>query len=115
MSRSTVFERVTITHRAYLDIKTPNQPDRRFDLTGNRVVLGRAEDAGIQLPFGNVSRDHSCIRRIDEEYVLDDLDSTNGTFVNGTRVVRCVLRNGDQIQVGDTRMLFVEERVRSDE
>jgi signal transduction histidine kinase len=53
-----------------------------------------------------VSRLHAEIRRIDDTYVIADLGSSNGTFVNGEHVRECPLASGDQIQLGGTLMLY---------
>ena len=42
--------------------------------------------------------------------MIEDLESTNGLFVNGVKVVRCALRNNDQIELGGVRLLFNEEK-----
>ena len=68
------------------------------------LVIGRQSGLGLTLADEWVSRRHARIRRVDDEYVLEDLDSSNGTYVDGVPIVSCVLRPGDWIQVG--RNLF---------
>jgi pSer/pThr/pTyr-binding forkhead associated (FHA) protein len=58
---------------------------RRIPLVG-RITLGRDKDNDIVLEDRLVSRHHAVIQKIGEEYFLEDLDSTNGTLVNGQRV-----------------------------
>jgi signal transduction histidine kinase/ActR/RegA family two-component response regulator len=74
----------------------------RFNL-GAETVLGRHSDATIQVTTEDVSRHHARITRgADGDYVVEDLESDNGTWVNGTRVLQQVLRFGDTLQLGAT-------------
>jgi diguanylate cyclase (GGDEF)-like protein len=80
---------------------------KHFVLEKKRSVLGREKVNDIALNDGKVSKVHceiSVIRSgkgVDQIYLLD-LDSTNGTFINGDAVVQAPLRGGDKVQVGDT-------------
>ena len=60
----------------------------------------------VQLDDPNVSRYHAEIRPAGEGYVVADLGSTNGTKVNGVEVTERPLRDGDEVVVGATRLLF---------
>ncbi|HMK28101.1 MAG TPA: sigma 54-interacting transcriptional regulator [Terriglobales bacterium] len=62
--------------------------------------LGRDADNTIAIADTQVSRHHCRLQREGQEFVLVDLESHNGTLVNGASVQRCVLKNGDQISVG---------------
>ena len=78
----------------------------RFELTEPNVRLGRDASNTFQLHDNEVSRHHAEIRRVDNDYTLSDLGSSNGTFVNGQRSRQHVLASGDQIQMGGTLMLY---------
>jgi signal transduction histidine kinase len=78
----------------------------RFELSESRTRLGRDASNALQLHDTEVSRHHAEIRRVDDTYVLADLGSSNGTFVNGQHVRERQLASGDQIQVGGTLMLY---------
>lgn len=78
----------------------------RFELTGPTVQLGRDLSNTIQLHDTEVSRYHAEIRGAQLNYTIFDLDSSNGTFVNGRRVDQHPLSSGDQVQVGNTLMLY---------
>jgi transcriptional regulator of acetoin/glycerol metabolism len=66
------------------------------------LVLGREPpDGGVVLPFGSVSRVHARIAKQGGSLRIEDLESHNGTFVNGRRVERAVLSPGDDIRVGE--------------
>ena len=58
----------------------------RFELTESRTRLGRDASNALQLHDTEVSRLHAEIRRVDDDYVIADLGSSNGTFVNGQRI-----------------------------
>jgi pSer/pThr/pTyr-binding forkhead associated (FHA) protein len=74
-----------------------------------RLTIGRSPRADVSLRWdGEVSRLHAELERVAGDWLLDDRLSRNGTFVNGDRLrARRVLRGGDLIAVGDTRLAFV--------
>ena len=74
--------------------------------------IGRARANDIVLDDVAVSSQHCRVRLEDEQFVVHDLDSTNGTRVNDRRVTRHVLSEGDVIQVGETRLEFRTEQRR---
>ena len=74
-----------------------------------RVVIGRARDCDIQLADANVSRRHAELRQEGASYWVVDLGSTNGMEVNGKRVKRAKLSDGDTITLGSTDMTFGRE------
>jgi two-component system, NtrC family, sensor kinase len=78
----------------------------RFELTEPIIRLGRDPSSTIPLHDTEVSRHHAEIRRSDDEYAISDLNSSNGTFVNGQRIRHHQLASGDQLQVGSTLMLY---------
>jgi hypothetical protein len=78
----------------------------RVELGEDPVCIGRSEDCEVQLADKNVSRRHAEVRREGAGFVLVDLDSTNGTRVNGGRVKRRDLSDGDEVTVGATTLLF---------
>jgi hypothetical protein len=72
------------------------------------IVLGRDEDCGVHMPDIAVSRRHARIFLEDGVFVLQDLGSGNGTYLNGARVVREVLSPGDEIIIGERTFRFLE-------
>jgi hypothetical protein len=78
-----------------------------LDWTGadSELSLGRHRACDVTLADLGVSRRHAHLRFRDGRWILQDLESTNGTTVNGVRVGRCELRPGDVIGVGETRLL----------
>jgi two-component system NtrC family sensor kinase len=87
----------------------------RFELEGPAIGLGRDSSNVVQVHDTEVSRQHAEIRRVDGGYVIADLDSSNGTFVNGQRIREHRLASGDQVQVGGTLMLFTRPAEESEE
>jgi pSer/pThr/pTyr-binding forkhead associated (FHA) protein len=81
------------------------------EFTRGRVILGRAREADFQLEDPNVSRRHAALYWSEGRVMVEDLDSTNGTLVNGYPVSSTVLRPRDVLVIGDTR-IEVELRLR---
>ncbi|MBI1918945.1 MAG: FHA domain-containing protein [Planctomycetes bacterium] len=82
---------------------------RDIRVEGDELILGRDAGCGAVLPDESVSGRHARITRNGDEFVLEDLDSCNGTHVDGVPIVSCVLHDGDIIQFGQN--LFYFERV----
>ena len=81
----------------------------RHELSGDETIIGRNPSTDITLLDEGISREHAIVS-LDEatgEYVLEDLQSTNGTKVNGKRVRSATLADGDEIEVGHTKFKFV--------
>ena len=70
------------------------------------LTIGRLPECDVVVGDPNVSRRHAEVRRQDGQFVVVDLDSTNGTTVNGARVKERRLADGDEIAVGGTRLRF---------
>ena len=79
--------------------------DRR-ELDQRRVVIGRSRECDIQLADANVSRRHAEVRQEGATFWVVDLDSTNGIEVNGRRLKRAKLEDGDRVVMGSTEMTF---------
>jgi hypothetical protein len=82
---------------------------KKYDLDGVQTTIGRSKECDIQLPDPNVSRKHAEVRQEGAAYWAIDLDSTNGMEVNGRRLKRAKLRQGDTITVGSTELVFRRE------
>ena len=90
---------------------------RTYPLAGTSVLIGRGA-ADVGLHSNDVSRNHARIACSGGEFMIADLGSANGTFVNGTRIVApSPLKIGDRVQIGTTQLVFsrrdeLEERMR---
>jgi Protein of unknown function (DUF3662)/FHA domain len=79
---------------------------RTEEITSPRVVLGRSRTCDVHVADVNVSRRHAEIRQEGATYWIVDLGSTNGTLLNGKRVERDRLRDGDTITLGSSDVVF---------
>jgi signal transduction histidine kinase/pSer/pThr/pTyr-binding forkhead associated (FHA) protein len=79
---------------------------KQFELTGSLLGLGRDAANGVRLHDTEVSRRHAEFRQVDNGYSLADVGSVNGTFLNGQPIREAVLQPGDQIQIGQTILVY---------
>lgn len=94
-------------------VEGPNR-GKKFTLSKDVVKVGKRENNDLVITDTTVSRNHLEIVYKEDSFLLRDLDSTNGTFINGTRVKEAYLAPGDHIKVGNTTLEFVafDEKVR---
>jgi two-component system NtrC family sensor kinase len=78
----------------------------RFRLDESLVTIGRGTSNTVQLHDTEISRDHAEMIQRGDKFVLKDLGSSNGTFVNGRQIREHELASGDQIQFGRTLLLY---------
>ncbi len=78
-----------------------------FPLTEAPVLIGRETAASLCIADPSVSRRHSQIEKEDEQFVIVDLESLNGTFINDVPVKRRPLAHGDRVRIGDSQFLFL--------
>ena len=94
--------------RGRLEILNGGFEGMTYDLSDKEVVIGRNPTTDITLLDEGISREHALVF-LDEDgsaYVIEDLQSTNGTKVNGKRVRSASLVEGDEIQIGQTLFRF---------
>ena len=106
-------EDVPSAERAYLKIVKADGKGEIIDLRNlgvNEAIIGRSPDCDIELAVDSVSRKHARVVLRNEEYHIEDMNSTNGVYVNGVKVVKCVLRDNDQIEIGGVKIIFNEEK-----
>ena len=68
--------------------------------------IGRVRENSIQIQHGSVSRQHAILRFTAEGWILEDLEAENGTWVNGERIEKRRLLDGDRVNIGTVRFLF---------
>ena len=78
----------------------------RFELGDRPMAVGRDARNDIRILDSEVSRNHATVQKVKENFVLTDRNSSNGTLVNGSAIRSHVLVDGDQIQLGNTLLLF---------
>jgi pSer/pThr/pTyr-binding forkhead associated (FHA) protein len=82
---------------------------QRFPLVNDVTTVGRHEESHVLLDDVSVSRHHGIFTRTASGRVtVRDLNSLNGTYVNGVRVDEAVLHNGDEVQIGKFKLLYWE-------
>ena len=75
-------------------------------LGSNEILIGRAEDTDLTLTSHEVSRHHAAVKIRNKQYVIEDLSSTNGTYVNSHRIEKQILNHGDEISIGEHSIVF---------
>ncbi|MEZ4451918.1 MAG: FHA domain-containing protein [Nannocystaceae bacterium] len=104
--RPVVFARWPLGAVPTLTVIKGSATGKVFTLREAEALIGRDDDAAIQLRDRGVSRRHAKLVRASDEIVnILDLGSTNGTFVNGVRIDLSLLREGDRVHVGPDAIL----------
>ncbi len=85
-----------------------NDQGSRFEFTDGTTSLGRDASNDIQLHDTEASRRHAQIYASENVFTVSDLNSSNGTFVNGRSAKACRLESGDHVQIGRTLMLYTQ-------
>src|ERR1700691_1759552 len=76
--------------------------ERRETFEKSEISVGRVQGNDLMLPKGNVSKHHARILSRDGRFIVTDLKSTNGTYVNGRKIAQAtIVREGDKIYIGD--------------
>ena len=87
-------------------IKGPNVGSV-FELTATESVMGRYPFCDVVLPSHTISRQHARVVQVDDQFFVEDMNSLNGTFVNGDRVRgRVLLKDQDRIRLYETLLIF---------
>lgn len=94
--------------QAILVVRGGEDEGEYFELIGQVISIGRNEDSDITLDDITVSRRHSEIHHNAGRYIVRDAGSLNGTYVNQRRIDVAELSQGDELQVGKFRLVFLE-------
>jgi pSer/pThr/pTyr-binding forkhead associated (FHA) protein len=80
---------------------------KQFPLLGKgQFKIGRGVTADLRLSDGKISRDHCLVETVSDHHIIVDLESANGTVVNGDRIKKTVLKEGDFIRLGYTMLRY---------
>lgn len=90
------------------------QSGRRMTIVQWPATIGRDANSVIPVDDNRVSRYHARIKKRDQLYILEDLQSKNGTWLNGDKVSNAVINSGDKILVGDTEIVFLTPEAQID-
>lgn len=80
---------------------------KKVDLNRDKITAGKKEDCDLVIEDRTVSRKHFEIDKEEDSFLLKDLGSTNGTFINETKVREAYLAPGDVIRIGNSRIEFI--------
>ncbi len=103
MTGETEAKNVFLPENAYLIVNS-----RIFPLDQEEITIGRGLGNHLVLNDSSVSRNHARVILEEARFVLQDLDSTNGTTVNGELVTHRLLQSGDIVSIGEVTTLYVE-------
>jgi pSer/pThr/pTyr-binding forkhead associated (FHA) protein len=82
---------------------------KEYTIAKERTTIGRKAANDVQIEDTYLSGEHAAITQVGNDCILEDLDSTNGTVVNGKPVKRYLLKSNDVLEFGDYRINFVDE------
>lgn len=91
---------------ALIVVKGPQVGDA-FVLSSDSNTIGRGEEADLILDDVTVSHKHAIINKQNDGWLIKDLDSLNGTYVNRNRVTEIALTGGEELQIGKYRFAFL--------
>jgi pSer/pThr/pTyr-binding forkhead associated (FHA) protein len=88
-------------------LQGPGAP-QELDLESDETVIGRSDEADVCIDSALISRFHVAFRKNGPEVRFEDLDSSNGVYLNGAKAHSAVLHEGDTVQIGDVVLVFHE-------
>jgi two-component system cell cycle response regulator len=91
--------------RAYLIVLTGSNVGEMFRIEAGEAVIGRGQGVAVRLLDDGISRKHARVFQEGDKVVIEDLQSSNGTYVNGDQVTLSELHDGDKIRLGSTTVL----------
>jgi pSer/pThr/pTyr-binding forkhead associated (FHA) protein len=94
---------------AKLILKFKDTTLREFPIVKSTVIIGRTDNNDIKIDNLAVSRQHTKIWQKGDHYIVEDLGSLNGTFVNNRKVKKDILKDQDEILVGKHTLIFIDE------
>ncbi len=101
-----------VVHRPFRapTLKQVSGPGSPAELTldSDELVIGRSRSVDFRIDSSEVSRRHIVIKRMGGEFLVQDLNSHNGTYLNGLKIRSATLKDGDLIQVGNAVLLYRE-------
>jgi Mg-chelatase subunit ChlD len=79
---------------------------REIPFSRDELVIGRGEECDVIIPHASISRAHARVKKLKPGYVLFDLQSKNGTYVNGRPIVENLLKDGMKVRIGEVEFVF---------
>jgi ABC transport system ATP-binding/permease protein len=97
---------------AFLDTAEIIKFSEKIRLQKDVITIGRESDNDIVLEYPQISEHHAILKQSTEGYIIHDLRSTNGTFVNGHRIESCLIQDSDQIQLGSVVLVLEQGTIK---
>lgn len=83
-----------------------DEAPREIALSQDKILIGQGEQCDVSIPHASIAYEHVCIKRRQQGYVLFDLQSQTGTYVNGRPIVENLLRDGMRVRIGEVEFIF---------
>jgi len=106
---SSLTKKIPGRYQASVAILKGHAGGMEYPIDNAYAVIGRSANAQVRIKDPLVSREHAVIVYHDGDFLLKDLDSTNGTHMRGASIRQRKLRHGDKFRVGDTLLQFILE------
>jgi predicted component of type VI protein secretion system len=94
-----------------LIVKSPQGITKQIEMSGPKIAIGRKSDNDLALDDPSISGHHAKIVKVQEVWFLEDLASTNGTFVNEHKIDRKQLQDADVIRIGTYRIIYRHDEI----
>jgi len=104
---SPLIKRIPVRYQASVVILKGYAEGMEYPIDKAYAVIGRGANAQVRIRDPLASREHAVIVYHDSDFILKDLDSTNGTHMRGASIRQRKLRHGDKFRVGDTTLQFI--------
>jgi pSer/pThr/pTyr-binding forkhead associated (FHA) protein len=102
-----LIKRIPVRYQASVVILKGYAEGMEYPIDKAYAVIGRSANAQVRIRDPLASREHAVIVYHDSDFILKDLDSTNGTHMRGASIRQRKLRHGDKFRVGDTTLQFI--------
>lgn len=102
-----LIKRIPVRYQASVVILKGYAEGMEYPIEKAYAVIGRSANAQVRIRDPLASREHAVIVYHDSDFILKDLDSTNGTHMRGASIRQRKLRHGDKFRVGDTTLQFI--------
>ena len=83
--------------------------EKIFELKEEEVSIGRNQKCIIAIDDNKVSKHHARVFKNEYYYEIEDMCSSNGTFINGKKITRTILKNGDRVMVGESLLIYYDD------
>ena len=90
-------------------MKLNNTVIKEFKIDQNEIIIGRDPGSDIQIDNIAISREHACIVKGSNDYIIEDMNSKNGIFINGRKINKKFLKTDDEITIGKYSLQIVLE------